>query len=195
MSIETAFARLLAEVGMLQRVVQRQGVLLNNMFREGTVKSVDFQKALAVVEAHGIESKPVPWVEQAGDVVEWEPLAVGQRVVLVSPSGDLGRAFILRGGFTNDVPQPHDQGAQKRTKIENSVITHSAQELLVDKSGTTFSFTSDGLEIKVGGTTFKFTAEGFIQTGGEQRHNDKNVGSSHEHTEVERGSQLTGPPA
>lgn len=191
--IET-FKRLLAEVGVLQKLVQRQTVLVNNIFREGTVKSVDFQKGTVVVEAHGIKTKPIPWTEQAGDIVEWNPPSAGQRVVVVSPSGNLGRAFMLHGGFTDAVPQPHDRGAEKRTKIGQCVITQTGEHMRFDIGGARLTFSSTGLSVEVGGTSFAFTADGFAQTGGNQTHDGHIVDRTHVHTQVFPGGGLSGPP-
>ena len=172
MNLEVVFQRLIRRIETMERVIQRQGVRLNSMFREATVKSVDPDTGLAIVEAHGVESKPVPWMQQAGEINEWTPLSVGQRVVLVSPGGDMGRAFIMPGGFTDQVQAPHDKSAEKRVKIGGAVITHSAS----------------GLFIEVDGVTFQFTGAGFEQTGGAQVHDGKNVGSTHVH-----GGILPGP--
>lgn len=178
MNIETVFQRLLDRIGTLESTVQRQQVRINNMFREGTVKSVDEKTGTAIVDAHGVESKPSPWLTQAGDINEWTPLSEGQRVVLISPGGDMGRSFIMPGGYTDEVKAPHDAKAQKRVKIGNAVITHSG----------------DGLFIEVGGASFQFTGAGFEQIGGEQKHDGLNVGSTHVHGGViPGGADTIGP--
>lgn len=178
MNDEVIFQRLLDRIGSLESVVQRQQVRLNNMFREGTVKSVDEKAGTAIVDAHGVESKPSPWLTQAGEINEWTPLSEGQRVVLISPGGDMGRSFIMPGGYTDDVKAPDDTKAQKRVTIGGAVITHSAE----------------GLVIEVGGTSFRFTGDGFEQIGGEQKHNGLNVGSTHVHGGVVPGGADTKGP-
>ncbi len=179
MNFEVIFERLIGRIEQLELVVRRQSVQMNNMFREGTVKEVDFEKGTAIVDASEVESKPSPWLTQAGSINEWTPPSVGQRVVLVSPSGDLGKSFIMPGGFTDSVPQTHNKGAEKRVVIGGATITHSAE----------------GLFISVGGTEFKFTGAGFEQTGGKQSHDGKNVGSDHIHGGVAPGGATTDVPA
>lgn len=185
MNYEVVFRRLLDRIELLERTLQRQQVRMNNMFREGEVKSVDPEKYTAIVEAHGVESKPSPWLQQAGDINEWTPLSKGQRVVLVSPGGDVGRSFIIPGGFTDQVPQPHDKEAEKRVKIGNAVITHSASGFVLEVDGTKFEFTADG---------FKQTGGDQTHDGGKQLHNDVNVGSDHVHGKVTPGGGDTGEP-
>lgn len=174
-----ALARLISRLEVLERTLERQLIRTNNLLREGKVVEVDYANGTAIVDAHGILSKPIPWLQQAGDIVEWTPPAIGQRVVMISPSGDLSRSFIMPGGFTDDVPAPMDQGGNKRVKIGDCVITQSA----------------GGLIIEVGGTTFEFTARGFKQTGGKQEHDGKDVGGTHVHGGVVPGGANTDVPA
>lgn len=178
MNIGQCFVDLFKRLEQVEMVVARQSVRINNMLREGEVTSVDVAKGTAIVEAHGIQTKPLPWMQQAGAINEWTPLSIGQRVTVISPSGDLGRAFIVPGGFTDETPQPHDKLAEKRTKIGACVVTQSGE----------------GFVIEVGGTTFTFSADGYKQTGGKMQHDDKNVGKTHKHIDVASGSEKSGLP-
>lgn len=174
-----AFERLLARIAAHDRQIAALGTKLNNVVREGKVTEFDPAKGTVRVDAHGIVTDHVPVMQQAGSVNEWTPMSVGQRVVLISPSGDVGRSFAMPGGYTNETPAPHDQEAQKRITI----------------GGVSMTITGDGVEINAGGTTFVFTAAGFVQTGGMQEHDNKNVGSTHRHTQVQPGSGLSGIPS
>lgn len=178
MSLETTLARLVDRLERLERIQSRQDTRLNNIMREGKVVEVDHKNGLAIVDAHGVRTKPIPWLQQAGDIVEWNPPAVGQRVVVMSPDGEIGRGFIMPGGFTDQVPAPHDKGAERRTKIGNCVLTQS----------------ENGLSLTVGGTTFDFTADGFDQTGGRQTHDGVLTDKDHVHGDVTPGSANTGKP-
>lgn len=158
---------------------------MNNLFREGEVVSVDEKNYTAIVQAHGVESKPSPWLQQAGEINEWTPLSKGQRVVLVSPGGDMGRSFIIPGGFTDDVKQPDDTPGQKRVKIGNAVVTQSKDGVDIDVDGAKFTQTKDGWVFQVGGETLRFTRDGL-------NHNGKNIGKDHAHESAPPGSP--GPP-
>jgi phage baseplate assembly protein gpV len=185
MNMPTIFSRLFARIDRLEKVVSRQAVQLNNIFREGTVVSVDEENARAVVNAHGIESQPIPWLEQAGDIVEWNPPSKDQRVLIAAPGGDMSRAVIMPGGFTESTPAPHNKGATKRTKIAGAVITHTADGLEILVDGASYVFTKDALVI---------TNAGIVGAGGEWAHNGKNIGSDHRHENVQPGIALSGPP-
>ena len=182
---EVAFRRLLDRIGQLERTIHRQQTRMNNLFREGEVVSVDEKSYTAIVEAHGVESKPSPWLQQAGEINEWTPLSKGQRVVLVSPGGDMGRSFIIPGGFTDDVNQPDDTPGQKRVKIGKAVVTHSKDGVIVDVDGAKFTHTKDGWVFEIGGEKLEFTKDGL-------KHNNKNIGKDHKHETAPPGPP--GPP-
>lgn len=178
MPIGHAIEALIRRIEQLERTSQRLATRLNSMVREGVVEEVDATKGVARVDAHGIKTKMIPWMQQAGAINEWTPLSVGQRVTIISPGGDIGRAFILPGGYTEQTPQPHDESAQKRVVIGDCALTQSA----------------GGLVLHVGGTTFTFSGDGFHQSGGKMQHDDKDVGKTHRHTDVLTGSEKSGPP-
>ncbi|WP_158810237.1 phage baseplate assembly protein [Beijerinckia sp. L45] len=58
----------------------------------------------------------------------------------------------------------------------------------------TCTLTATSFVFKCGGTTFTLSADGFVQTGGAQKHNDHDVGATHQHTDVTPGSSTSGPP-
>lgn len=105
---------------------------LNNLFREAKVTKVDGEKATAEVEADGLPSMAVPWLARAGKQKEWDPVTEGERVILISPTGDPGQGLILPGGFSDKFKQPHDKlGEHKRTVGDDVSVTTT------DKSRTT----------------------------------------------------------
>src|SRR6218665_1800777 len=124
--VEVIFARLLNRIAHLERVVSGMARQQNNLIREAKVVEVDFEKGLAVVEAHGVKSEPIPWLQHAGSVVDWEPPKVGQRMVMFSPSGNLARGFLLPGGYTDDVEQPSQEGASFLRQIGDTKLFGSA---------------------------------------------------------------------
>lgn len=179
MSLVRTIEELVTSVRNLEKVVNRQEYRMNNLFREGSVKEVDFSKGVAVVDAHGMDSKEIPWMEPAGDISEWTPPSVGQRVIMVSPGGNQGRAFIMPGGYTDDAPAPHNQGAQKRIKIGDAMITISGSSVSIVVGGTTLTIGASGVTATVGGVTYAISGSGTAQTGGQQLHDGIDVGKTH----------------
>ncbi|MDR6954127.1 phage baseplate assembly protein gpV [Ancylobacter sp. 3268] len=185
MNYEVALARLITQVQALSKQVARLQVRQNNMIRDGKVISVDLESGVAIVDAQGVKSKQSAWQAQAGDIVEWIPLSAGQRVVLMSPNGDMGRAFIIPGGYTNDVPQPDNTAGQKTTKVGNVTIKHNGSSLEIGVGGATYRFTEGMLEI---------SNAGLAASGGAMTHNGRNIGDTHRHIEVQGGDDISGPP-
>ncbi|CCF19161.1 putative GpV [Pseudorhizobium banfieldiae] len=189
-----AFNRLIERIRRLEQVVSRQQTRLNNVFREGSVVEVDHETGRAIVNAHGVLSPLVPSLQQAGEVNRWTPLSVGQRVVLCCPGGDISRSFIMPGGYTDDVKQPHDKGAEERTSIGEAVITHTGEGFFFSVGGATLKFTKEGLFVDVDGVSYKVTGNGVEQFGGVKEHDGLNVGSTHVHGGVVPGGADTVGP-
>lgn len=182
MNFEVIFARLINRIEHLERVVQRLSVRNNNMIREAKVTEVDYEKGLAIVDAHGVLSKPIPWLQQAGDLVDWDPPSVGQRMVMFSPSGDIGRGFLLPGGYTESVRQPHQTGKSWGRNLGDTKIFGDESSYNVE----TGTFTITGDVIIKGAVTI---------TGDSLTHNGKNVGHDHKHKDSMPGPAQTGTPA
>jgi hypothetical protein len=59
----------------------------------------------------------------------------------------------------------------------------------------TLTLAEDSLEVAVGGVRFKVDGANVEISGGEVRHNSKNIGDSHIHSGVLSGPSVTGAPA
>lgn len=200
MNIETMFRRLLDRIDGLERLVSRQSVRINNLLREGQVKSVDCEKGLAVVDAHGVETKMVPWLEQAGDINEWTPPSAGQRVLLASPGGDPGKAVIMNGGYTDETRQPDNRGAHKRVRIGGATVTHSADGWVFEVGSSRLiiepnRITIHSEEIVISAERLSMQANEVGIVGDSLTHNDRNVGDTHVHGGIFPGPANTGVPA
>lgn len=180
MSHDVVWQALMNRITALERLVARQNMRINNMMREASVLEVDPAKGTAVVDAHGIITKGIPWLQQAGDIVDWDPPSVGQRMVMFSPNGDIGRGFLLPGGYTESVGQPYSEGAMFGRTIGGTKITGYGDSYNIE----TATFTIKGNVVIDGNVTI---------SGSSLTHNGSNVGSTHTHPES-IGS-VTGPPS
>lgn len=86
---------------------------LNNIEREAKVIAVNAEKGLVKVRAHGLESAWVPWAEDGGEGRSWRPPAEGERVVLVSPTGEPGQGYVRTGGFSNQYQRPSERADER----------------------------------------------------------------------------------
>lgn len=105
--------------------------------------------------------------------------SVGEAVTLRSESGDIRQAAASQFHWTEDNQSPSDDGEIHKLTFGDVSITLS----------------SSGLQLVAGGTTFDFTGAGFEQTGGHQKHDGKNTGSTHIHGGVVPGGGKTDVPA
>jgi phage baseplate assembly protein gpV len=167
------FGRLIDRIATLEAEVIRLQRRVNNTFREARVEEVYPGEGLARVNAHGAGSKKVPWLQRAGDIRDWDPPSVGERVLLISPTGEPGKGLILPGGYSKQYGQPHDKLAEARRVIgETSILS----------TGETHVIESPRIILRG-----KVTIEGPCVT-----HNGIDIGSSHKHQDVMPGPALTG---
>ncbi len=176
---------------------------LANLMRVGRVHSVDYEAARLRV-SFGKDGSNVsgwiPWMtSRAGSTREWNPPAVGEQVVLMSPSGQDNAGFALPGGiYQTDSPANgteagkvvlnlNDAGewavyvGNAHIKVKNGEI-----KLIVD--GVHMTMTPGGVAIQ-GDVTVqgKITSTGLI-TGGSV------VLQTHVHSGVQSGGSNTGGP-
>lgn len=80
---------------------------LANILRYGVVYAVDLDGALVQVDVGGIVTDWLPWrTPRAGRTRVWHPPEVGEQVMVLSPSGDLGQGMVLAGVYSDEFPAP-----------------------------------------------------------------------------------------
>ncbi len=178
-AVERRFAELETQIERLRMENQ-------NLIREGKVTKLDAAKGTVEVDLNGLPSAELPIAHRAGAVNEWNPPAVGERVVVLSPGGDPGLGIAFPGGHSDQYPAPHNEGAAYRRKIGDAVVT---------QSGNGFVFEAPKITFKAGGCEWTFDGSGEEQTGGFKKHDGKNVGKDHVHGEVTPGGSDTGVPS
>jgi hypothetical protein len=150
----------------------------NNMVREGRIVEADPSKNAYVIDASGIKTNPIPQSSLAGDVVDHVSASVGQRVMVISPGGDIGKAFFIPAGYTDDVPQPNGSEKTAYRKIGDLVINSS----------------ENGFSVMLGSVGFELTASGVTFIGGQVKHDEKDIGKTHKHLGVVPGGGITDVP-
>jgi phage baseplate assembly protein gpV len=102
-----------------------------NMMRPGKVKEVDAAKGMMKLsyaedeDGKEVVSPWIPWTQRAGGSKgqnDWDPPAVGEQMMMFSPSGDVTEAsWGSYGGWSNDNPQVHNAlGEEKYTVGEHT---------------------------------------------------------------------------
>ncbi len=169
------------EVARLRRIVARS-------VRFGTVSEVDHERArarLLISDPDGEDFKTpwLPWAETAGAIRSWAPPSVGQQMIVQAPNGDLMAGMLIPATFSDAIPAPSKDAGTYMVQVGQTSITIADGR--IDINGV------DQVIIK--GETLRL--EGNVEiVGDEVTHNGVNIGDSHLHGGVRRGTELTDPP-
>lgn len=164
----------------------------------GTVKEVDYAKARVRVII-GDETDPeghlhTGWLpfgsaKARGDR-EWHPPEEGERVVVLSESGEVQNGVVIPLGlYTDEDPPPGAKAGLWRKEFSDGGKIEYDRE-----SGAFVVEGKSDVTLKVGGVTFKVSATGVEITGGTVKHNGHDIGDTHKHTGVQAGGAISGPP-
>lgn len=152
----------------------------------GTIFSVDYANARAVVDLGETQTPPLPWHERTGVLKTWFPPAVGQQVEVFAPNGDFANAFIGFGAYDDENPPIGND--------ENPVIKCGAVIIKINKQSGLVEITAPETDIsgniKITGNvdiTGKLTATDDVIGGGKSL-------KSHKHTGVAAGASVSGVP-
>lgn len=158
----------------------------SGMMRHGTVAEVDTEAhriRLDFGPAHGTSGRFLsPWIPYAqfsGALRVHTPPTVGQQFTAMSPNGDFQQAVAVPLTHSNANPSP----------------STAADQNVVSFGDVTLTLAEDSLEVAVGSVRFKVDGTNVEITGGEVRHNSKNIGDSHIHSGVRSGPSSTGTPS
>jgi len=123
-----AVARRFAE---LEAAVEDLNRRVANLMREGRITGVDYDRGVATVDMDGLPSREMPWVQRAGTVKDWNPPSVGERVTVMSPTGDPGQGLILPGGWSDQNPAPHNKGGERVIQADGKIVLNVGTSELV----------------------------------------------------------------
>ena len=105
--------------------------LISNLIRIGTVFAVDLtaRPAKVRVTSGDLESNWLPWLElRAGTTRTWNPLTVGEQVIVLSPDGDPAGGVVLASLNSEAIPAPSDSEAEHVTDYPDGArITYDHQ--------------------------------------------------------------------
>ncbi len=157
----------------------------SGMVRHGTVEDVDPGKhRIRLKFGTGVDGKSflspwIPYAQVAGALKIHMPPSVGQQFTLMAPGGDWQQAVAIPFTWSNQNPSPSD----------------AADENVIAFGDVRMTLRDGGLEISAAGVTLKLIGSGLSITGGEVRHDGKNIGATHTHGGVASGTAETEAPA
>lgn len=187
---------------------------LADVIKFGTVKEVDYAKARVKVtigdpdddDGHNVTG----WLPMAGGRArgdsDWHPLEEGERVVVLSESGELQNGIVMPAGiYSDDDPAPGDKAGLWRKKFQDgSVVEYDRTngEFKIDAKTKQTLKVGDGLveitaskvTLKMGGLTLEIGGGEFKFTGGAITHDGHAIDKTHKHKDVTPGGALSGVP-
>lgn len=140
-----------------------------NSIKVGPVEQLDPQKGYRI-RLGGTDAEPYlsPWIPHPESGKSSVPLKKGQIVGLLSPVGDMRKAILVRGGYSDEHASPNEDMAANVFRDAGVTVTIASGKLIVE-----------------GDIEFK---------GNSVKHNGKEIGDTHKHTGVVPGGGLTGVP-
>lgn len=173
---------------------------VNNVLRLGTVAEVRLAApARCRVQTGDNLTDWLPWLTlRAGgaqDGTAWWPPVVGEQVLLLAPGGDLAQAVVLPGVFSDERPQGSSvAGAFRLDFSDTAHLEYLPGEHLHLRFGdTTLRLGAEAITAAAGGGTLTLDSRGLR---GEPDVISGTVSlRGHKHTDVDRGPDVSGPPA
>lgn len=173
-----------------------------DLVREGVVDSVNLDAGKAIVRLGDILTPPIDWLCSAGETRTWNPPAVGEQVVVVSPEGDIERAFIV-GGLPSSVFAPLFLGVAVGIEFKDAgriIYDPASSRLELQLPGAVQITAPDGVSIEA-----DVTIKGDVQVDGDVRATGTVTGDNdvvfagksakaHKHLSVTPGTGVSGTP-
>ncbi|MEW5251203.1 phage baseplate assembly protein V [Microbulbifer sp. 2201CG32-9] len=107
--------------------------LLANLIRLGTIVEVQHREARCRVQSGELATAPLRWISlRAGATTQWDPPAIGEQVLLLSPGGDLQQGLVLRGLYSQANPAPDNVGTSHLVRYPDGAeirYDHEAHQL------------------------------------------------------------------
>lgn len=124
--------------------------LIGNVVRDGVIDSVDLDAGKVVVSFGDEKTPPIDWLMAVGDTTIWIPPTVGQQVSVLSPEGDVERAYVI-GGLASSEMAPLFFGLKNAIRFkDDSIVSYDpeANELKADLQGGMKILAPNGLRIE-----------------------------------------------
>jgi len=173
---------------------------LAGMVRHGPVEEVNAKEGwvrlnLGEGDDGKFVSAKVPYAQIAGDLKIHSAPSKGQNMTIIAPGGDVRQAVALPMTWSDQNASPNDKADEHTLTLGSVRVDLKGNELRIAIGGFTLTVSEDAAVFEIGGVEHRISGGGIETIGGNVRHNSKNIGSDHEHTEVLKGGDLTGPPA
>ncbi len=147
----------MSELNYIVRDLQRR---MANMIRRGRVHSVDFSRSPPRVKVEyekGAVTGWLPWVSgraSSDHRTDWEPLAIGEQVIILSESGELSAGVVLPSLPDASSPVPSTSPDEHVSRYEDGttfIYNRKTHALTIDVQGDANLHTTGNLTATVEG--------------------------------------------
>lgn len=178
-------------IEQLEAAVDRVAAMetrLASMIAVGPVEERDKDKGIRL-RIGGTDDEPMlsPWIKPPdhSGVTSYLP-DKGQQYMAIAAGGDHEQAGLIP--LTHSKEKPNPAADEKDTVFYNrNGVRFSEKDGVVTIKAKTVFLDADGAKAQL-------TSEGWKHLGGKVEHDDKNIGKTHRHGEVEPGGGKSGPP-
>lgn len=160
-SIEDRFRALELQLTRVMATAEDAQRRLFNVVRFAKVSQVDHKnyriKAIYAKKPDGspVETPWIRWSTRSGKIKEWSPPSIGEQIMMISPSGNIGvSSWGAPGGFSNSNKQNHDQDGEWKLSVGGTSITvkdgqikMNTKNLRVETPGGTVEFDNSNSSI------------------------------------------------
>ncbi|WP_294319708.1 phage baseplate assembly protein V [uncultured Sphingomonas sp.] len=168
--------------------------LIGDLIREGVV--IARTGALCRVQIGDIESGDIPWLAgRAGKATIWSPPSIGEQVAVLCGEGDLARAIVLPGLFSDAHPAPADDDSTRIVFDDGTTLQYDPVERHLNATVPGGSITFEADDVLVIGS---LTVMGKVEVSETVTASDVIGGGKslkgHKHTLVQPGQGVSGAP-
>lgn len=102
---------------------------LSNLIRLGVIVEADYNKARVKVRIGKNTTQGLPWLALAANKnAAWNPPAIGEQVVVLSPQGDYSQGVVLHGLYQTKFPAPnHNPKVQRQQYADGTYSDYDAE--------------------------------------------------------------------
>ena len=169
--------------------------LIGDLIREGVVIARD--GALCRGAIGDIETPDIPWLTgRAGKATIWSPPSIGEQVLVLSGEGDLARAIVLPGLYSDAHPAPANDDSTRIVFDDGTILQYDPAERHLNATVLGGSITFEADNVLVIGT---LTVMGSVEVSEKLTAGEDVVGGGkslkgHKHLGVQPGQGVSGAP-
>lgn len=177
---------------------------IESLIRSGTVAEVDTGSPTRLprcrVRTGGLLTDWLHWTSRrTGSTRVWDPITIGEQVLVLSPSGDPAQGFVIAGLYSNDIRPPSTSATEwMREFPDGAVIRYDHATGTLSASGIKELVVEAQTTVSINAPQIQLTGEvhvlgPILQSGGPMKSNGI-VLDSHRHDGVAVGAGVSGLP-